>query len=219
MFDVLPWSSSFLDVNVMKTHCAILVALVCLQAGCATRVAIPAPNTAAPIAQKQADYERLYRPTALINELDQTDASTGRSYTTITLRALQLASGAEVEHPGDLLPMLSLDDPAAIAANAFARDSRRSMGLGVPSFGLAIASIAMVVYPFAVEGELNTTPIYVGAGLMAAAVGMFIAAFILRRSAERHRQDAFQLYDSGVRSHLGLPPAPPPVLPSQVRSY
>ena len=120
---------------------------------------------------------------------------------------MQLADGTRVYYAENILPVVPKGSPSAVAAER-SESKRTTAGTlqGIAFAGIVIGT-GVVVAPILSRDsgeEFSPTPLYVGAGLVLASGILFFIGRSFRSDSHDEAATAFEMYDAGLRQHLGL---------------
>jgi hypothetical protein len=186
----------------MRNACAVLAA-VYLLTGCASHVDLTAPPPLAPVSARVAAYEDLkglsYRSTTVT-----TYGSFGPT-TTHSTDYMQLANGARVYYPEDILPVVAEGSPPAVAAEA-SKSKRETAGwLALASALSVVGGLTVAVVGVTSGGDSRGVPLALGLGIgFVGGLGFGLAARFVSASAQDEAATAFETYDRGLLQRLRL---------------
>jgi expansin (peptidoglycan-binding protein) len=120
---------------------------------------------------------------------------------------MQLANGQRVYYPEDILSVVPEASASALAAesSASARSTATTLS-GVAMAAYLVGGVVMLlpILNHDVSTPINTTPIYIGGGLVLSGLVMHLAGMGYRSSANDEAATAFETYDAGLRERLSL---------------
>lgn len=194
-------------------HAAFLIALSC---GCAAgrNVTIPAPPAATAPLQERVAYYEAWSPVAAEKVTTNYTYGGQAAGSVVELGSVELANGARVSSPRDLLPAVKPDSPTADAVRA--HESARLWQLGslmvIPA-GVACGALIACGSPFTLVLGGRSDAV-VGGMMLGAGIGMgsllvpLVPAGISGFAAERERERAFETYDGSLRDRLAIQEKP-----------
>ena len=183
------------------------IAVLLSSVGCAARhVQLQAPESDAPISERQTAYDNL-QPISIA----ETHITTYRGWTPISATRrtdyLQLKGGERVYEPEDIWPVIAQTSAAANAVKNYEDKSSTVRTINWISAGLLTVGLGLTGYSVFHQGpnhSRNTTPLYLGLGfLTGGALGLFWSNRE-RNAANDEKSTAFETYADGLRSKLSL---------------
>jgi hypothetical protein len=179
--------SCLVGTRTVLTGQLLAVVFSCTLFACRSHVALSAPQPSAPVAERVQAYDQL--PVGSYRSVDY----------------LQLANGARVYYPDDLLPIVPPDSPTAKAVDASVSKRHTATGLGYGAIGAFVGGAALAIIPFAAShGETKST-LLPGIGIaLIGGIGLSIAAKVVGASAEDEAATAFETYHDSLVRRLNL---------------
>ena len=200
-----PWG----DMN-MSTFSGLrrftAIAFLLSSGGCAARhVQLQAPESDAPISERQAAYDNL-QPISIA----ETHITTYRGWTPISATRrtdyLQLKGGERIYEPEDIWPVIAQTSAAANAVKNYEDKSSTVRTINWISAGLLTVGLGLTGYSVFHQGNLsrNTTPLYLGLGFLTGGAFGLIWSNREASAANDEKSTAFETYADGLRNKLNL---------------